>query len=113
MKINWLMLLLLGLLLFLQGQLWIGDGSIGQQRQLKQQIVEQEQRIKALEARNLKIIREIEALSEGTGTDAGLEERARSELGMIEENEIFYMVVESDLGDSADPPSAHSRSDSK
>ena len=113
MKMNWLMLLLLGLLVLLQAQLWIGDGSIGQQRQLKQQIAEQEQRIKALEERNQKIIREIESLSEGTGTDAGLEERARSELGMIEENEVFYMVIESEAADGKDQPSSDSNSDSK
>lgn len=94
MKANWLFLLLIALFCLLQFQLWVGDGSIGQQRQLKQQIAEQEQRILALEERNNKIIREIESLSDNAKGDAGLEERARSDLGMIEENEIFYMVID-------------------
>ena len=94
MKNNWLLFVLIGLFCILQFQLWVGDGSIGQQRQLKQQIVEQEQRIQALEERNNEIIREIKSLGDNAVDDAGLEERARSELGMIEENEVFFMVID-------------------
>lgn len=94
MKARWLSLVLLALILFLQFQLWVGDGSIGQQRQLKQQITEQSEYNQELEGRNQEILLEIDSLGDDAKSDAGVEERARSELGMIEENEVFYMVID-------------------
>jgi cell division protein FtsB len=44
-----------------------------------------------LKARNAKLNSEVQDLKEGTGA---IEERARYELGMIKENEIFIQVLE-------------------
>lgn len=89
-----LALTLLLVLLALQIQLWVGEGSIGQQRQLKQQIAEQQQNNAELEARNQEIVLEIESLGDDAQGDEGIEERARSELGMVQEGEVFYMMIE-------------------
>ncbi|MCL4170652.1 UNVERIFIED_CONTAM: hypothetical protein GTU68_037031 [Idotea baltica] len=96
MKARWLSLVLLALILILQFQLWVGDGSVGQQHQLKQQISEQSEHNSELEGRNQEIMLDIESLGDDAKSDAGVEERARSELGMIEENEVFYMVIDED-----------------
>ena len=79
------------LLLILQYQLWIGDGSLGQRAQLKREIEQQQIQNSQLEARNNAVASEIEALSNGT---EGLEEIARSKLGMIGEDETFYFIPE-------------------
>jgi len=86
--------LLVFLLLFFQAQLWIGDGSISQQQQLKRDIKAQRESNDALRARNDDISLEIRSLGDQVDNDEGLEERARSELGMIEDGEVFYMMVD-------------------
>ncbi len=82
-------LVLLALLLMLQYQLWVGDGSLGQSAELKKEIEKQQIKNNQLKARNDVIASEIEALSTGT---EGLEEAARSKLGMIGEGETFYVI---------------------
>lgn len=84
-------LVLLALLLMLQYQLWVGDGSLGQRAELKKEIEQQQIKNNQLKARNDVIASEIEALSTGT---EGLEEVARSKLGMIGEGETFYVIPE-------------------
>ena len=93
MKLPWILSLLVFLLLFFQAQLWIGDGSISQQQQLKRDIKAQRESNDALRARNDDISLEIRSLGDQVDNDEGLEERARSELGMIEDGEVFYMMV--------------------
>lgn len=83
--------LLLVLLLVLQYQLWVGDGSLGQKAELEQEIEKQQIHNHQLKARNEVIASEIEVLTQGT---EGLEEVARSKLGMIGEDEIFYVIPE-------------------
>lgn len=84
-------IVLLILLLVLQYQLWVGDGSLGQRAELKRDIEKQQINNNQLKARNDVIASEIEVLSTGT---EGLEEIARSKLGMIGEDEIFYVIPE-------------------
>jgi cell division protein FtsB len=82
--------ILLALLLLLQYPLWLGKGSwlkvwdMGQQVQAQKQINEQTQK------RNAALDAEVRDLKRGT--DA-IEERARSELGMVKQGEIFFQVV--------------------
>lgn len=82
--------ILLALLLLLQYPLWLGKGSwlkvweMGQQVQAQKQINEQTQK------RNAALDAEVRDLKRGT--DA-IEERARSELGMVKQSEIFFQVV--------------------
>ncbi|TAL08936.1 MAG: cell division protein FtsB [Porticoccaceae bacterium] len=81
-----LVLLLLGL----QYRLWLGEGGIRERIRLEQKVVAQEQRNRELEERNRKLAAEVELLKAG----AGVEERARHDLGMVGEGEAFYMLLE-------------------
>ncbi len=59
---------------------------------LEEELAAQRQTNEALAARNE--VLEIEVLDLKNGLEAAVEERARSELGMIAEDEIFYLIVE-------------------
>jgi cell division protein FtsB len=82
--------ILLALLLLLQYPLWLGKGSwlkvweMGKQVEAQKQINEQTQK------RNAALDAEVRDLKRGT--DA-IEERARSELGMVKQGETFFQVV--------------------
>jgi cell division protein FtsB len=82
---------LLALLLILQFQLWVGDGSMAEVWELQRAIEAQQQENKKLRERNLALAAEVKDLK--TALDA-IEERARLELGMIREGEVFYRIVE-------------------
>ncbi len=87
-----LLLATLGLLiLVLQYQLWVGDGSVRALNLLEQSLDGQRQINADLQARNRLL--EIEVLDLKTGLEA-VEERARSELGMIGSDETFVLVIE-------------------
>ena len=75
----------------LQFQLWIGDDSVRSLSLLEDQVAEQKSINMSLEDRNKKLETEIVDLK--TGVEA-IEERARSELGMIEQGETFFLIVE-------------------
>lgn len=90
---------LLALFLVLQYQLWIGDGSLGQMAQLQREIEAQKVKNQQLKTRNEIIAREIEILS---SSDDAMEEVARSKLGMIGENETFYLIPEQQSDQSRD-----------
>ena len=75
----------------LQFQLWIGDDSVRSLNLLEGQVAEQKRINMSLEDRNKKL--EIEIVDLKTGVEA-IEERARSELGMIEQGETFFLIVE-------------------
>ncbi len=85
-----LIVILLVLLLLLQFKLWLGEGSIRDIRSLETRVSAQEAENEVLEARNQALQAEVEDLRERL--DA-VEERARSELGLIREGEEFYQVV--------------------
>jgi cell division protein FtsB len=85
-----LLLVLLLLLVALQYKLWLGEGGFTDVRRLEQKVSEQAQENAQLEQRNRQLEAEVEDLRQGY--DA-IEERARSELGMIKEDEEFYQVV--------------------
>ncbi|TFH73091.1 cell division protein FtsB [Gammaproteobacteria bacterium LSUCC0112] len=78
-------------LLILQWRLWAGEGGVSELRQLEQQLAAQRAENEALRLRNQML--ENEVLDLKTGLDA-IEERARSDLGMTREGEIFYRVIE-------------------
>lgn len=84
-------LVLILILIGLQYKLWVGDGSLMQWRQLEQKIDAQEQENERLLTRNRAVEADIIELQSG---DQGLEERARHELGMVKNDEIFYQFVE-------------------
>jgi cell division protein FtsB len=78
-------------LLILQWRLWAGEGGVADLRQLEQHLAAQQAENEVLRLRNEML--ENEVLDLKTGLEA-IEERARSELGMTREDEIFYRVIE-------------------
>jgi len=90
---RWVILGLLLLLGLLQYRLWVGEGSLEELHALRAQIDGYRAELKQLEARNLALAAEVEDLR--TGLEA-IEDRARSELGMIQRGEVFLQVIEKD-----------------
>ena len=86
-------LALAALLLLIQYPLWLGKGGMLAVSDLKGQVELAQLRTDALKARNDKLDSEVRDLLEGTGA---VEERARLELGMIKQNEIFVQVLRKD-----------------
>ncbi|MES9972554.1 MAG: cell division protein FtsB [Candidatus Thiodiazotropha sp.] len=82
--------ILVGLLLFLQYRLWVGEGSLAEVNNLKQEISQLQKELVGLRERNRALQAEVEDLRSG---QTAIEERARSELGMIKEGETFYQVI--------------------
>lgn len=82
---------LLVLLSLLQYRLWVGDGSLAEVSRLKHAIKAQEQENKTLDERNRALDAEVKDLKQGL---AAIEERARSELGMIRKGETFFQLIE-------------------
>jgi len=81
------------LLLLLQYKLWFGDASVRDVLELKETIQEQQSNNEVVKQRNAVLAAEVEDLK--TGLEA-IEERARSELGMIKKDETFIHIVESE-----------------
>lgn len=84
---------LLILLVLLQYRLWFGDGSVREVSRLESEIAAQQQRNARLRERNRTLAAEVQDLKKGT---TAIEERARTDLGMVGKNETFYQVVSSD-----------------
>jgi cell division protein FtsB len=82
--------ILVGLLLFLQYRLWVGEGSLAEVNNLKREISQLQKELVGLRERNRALQAEVEDLRSG---QTAIEERARSELGMIKEGETFYQVI--------------------
>jgi cell division protein FtsB len=87
----WVFIVLLTLLAGLQYRLWVGDGSLAQVTQLKQQIADQQGENQQLQERNRILEAEVLELKSGMET---VEERARHELGMLKEGETLYQLAE-------------------
>jgi cell division protein FtsB len=87
---RWLIMILLVLLVLLQAKLWFGEGGFSEVRRLEGRVTVQLEENQVLERRNAELQAEVEDLRERL--DA-VEERARSELGLIRDDEEFYQVV--------------------
>jgi cell division protein FtsB len=79
------------LIALLQYPLWLGKGSWLRVWDLNRQIAEQQEKNNGLKARNEALDAEVLDLKSGR---AAIEERARSELGMVKQDEVFYQVLE-------------------
>lgn len=79
------------IIISLQYQLWIGEDSVRALNLLEGELQAQQEINDALTARNE--VLEVEVLDLKNGLEA-VEERARSELGMIGEDETFYLIVD-------------------
>ena len=85
-----LLAFLLLLLFLLQYKLWLGEGGYADVHRLEQRVSEQAEENANLLRRNKQLEAEVQDLRQGY---EAIEERARSELGMIKEGEEFYQVV--------------------
>ena len=88
---NKLLLLLIAILVYLQYQLWFGNGSVQDVWGLHQEVEMQRQENLELRERNAALQAEVADLKQGY--DA-IEEYAREDLGMVKKGETFYQVVE-------------------
>ena len=90
---------LLTLLIWLQYKVWLQDGGIPEVLQLEQEVEEVKTEVKSLRERNASLDAEVKDLKKGL--DA-IEERARSEMGMIKEGEVYYQVIEPKKNNSSE-----------
>jgi cell division protein FtsB len=81
---------LIGLLLVLQAQLWFGRGSIPDVMRQRQALKEQKQQNAAAQLANDRLAAELHDLKDGLEM---VEERARSEIGMVKPNEVFVQIA--------------------
>lgn len=83
---TWALLLLLALL---QYPLWFGKGGLLRVAELERQLADQRALNQQLEARNAALEAEVRDLKSGL---EAIEERARYELGLVKEGEVFVLV---------------------
>jgi cell division protein FtsB len=83
--------ILLLLLVLLQYDLWVGEGSLATVHLLQQSIEKQELENQQLSARNSSLEAEVQDLKQGL---EAIEERARSELGMVRDGETYIQVID-------------------
>ena len=89
-EVKALTLILVALIVLLQYPLWLGKGSWLKVWEVDQQLATQYETNEKLKTRNSALDAEVRDLKQGY--DA-VEERARNELGMIKEGEIFFRTV--------------------
>lgn len=94
--------ILVVMLVGIQFPLWLGKGGWMRVREAEQQLAAQNRSNAVLEARNAKLAAEVKDLKEGAGA---VEERARYELGMLKEGELFVQIVEAPAAPAAGPKS--------
>ena len=93
-----LVFLLAALLAWLQYTMWFGTGGSHEVDALSAQVDTQRAENLRLQQRNEALVAEVEDLKSG---GAAVEERARSELGMVKPGETFYRVVDGSAKPSA------------
>ncbi|AFJ01467.1 Cell division protein FtsB [Methylophaga frappieri] len=85
------MILLIAIMVVLQYRLWVSHDSLPSLLRLHHAVEKQRQDNQVLRERNTVLSAEVGDLK--SGLDA-LEERARSELGMIQSGETFFHIIE-------------------
>jgi cell division protein FtsB len=89
--LRWLLAILVALLLVLQYRLWIAEGSLAEKSRLEQQVREQNAVNEELRARNAVLEREVLELQ---NSNTVVEQRAREELNLVREDEVYYQFVD-------------------
>lgn len=97
---RWLSVVLVAVLVLLQYPLWLGKGGWLRVWDVDRQLQEQKEANKKLEVRNAGLDAEVRDLKQGY--DA-IEERARFELGMIKQDEVFVQIPEKSLPEKSPP----------
>jgi cell division protein FtsB len=88
---RWVTLALTVLIVVVQADLWLGKGSLPYVWSLEQQLADQERSNVAARERNLTVSAEVSDLKEGLEM---VEDKARSELGMLRQDEILVQVTQ-------------------
>lgn len=86
---RWLAIVFLALIAALQYPMWLGKGGWLRVRELNAQVATQRQTNAELKSRNEALDADVRDLKQGV---EAIEERARSELGMIRHDEIFFQL---------------------
>lgn len=84
------LIVLFALLAIVQAQLWFGPGSLPNVSELRQELAQQQQANEDARRRLEQLSAELSDLKEGLNM---VEERARHELGMVKNNEIFVQIA--------------------
>jgi cell division protein FtsB len=100
--VKWLTIALGVVIAILQYRLWLSDSGVRELARMQAAVTEQRAQNSVLVERNRQLAAEVRDLKTGM---AALEERARSELGMIAANETYYQVVPA-KPDAPRPPAA-------
>ena len=86
-----LTLVFAGLMLLLQYPLWLGKGGWMRAWDLERQVAAQSKTNEGLKRRNAGLEAEVKDLKNGL---EAIEERARFELGMVKDNEVFFQILD-------------------
>ena len=89
--IRFFIIILIVFFLMIQFDIWFKDDGFYRVKELEQMIDSQVEENERLKLRNKQLEREIEELKSGPES---IEEKARTDLGMIKEGEEFYLIVE-------------------
>jgi len=89
--VKFLTLIFVAVIALLQYPLWLGKGSWLRVWDLNQKIVAEKESNSKLKLRNDTLDAEVRDLKQG---NTAIEERARSELGMVKQDEVFYQVID-------------------
>ena len=87
---KWTPLILTGLLVVVQGDLWFGKGNVPYVMGLQKQVDAQKRANTQLRERNARVQAEVNDLKEGLEM---VEEKARFELGMVKADEILVQLT--------------------
>ena len=88
---KWLTLILVALVGVIQYPLWLGKGGWMRVWEVDQQIAAQREVNAKLKSRNSALDAEVRDLKQGL---EAIEERARSELGMVRQDEVFFQLLD-------------------
>ena len=86
-----LALILGALIVLIQYPLWLGKGGWMRAWEIDRQVSAQQQANNKFQTRNRALDAEVRDLKQGT---EAVEERARYELGMVKQDEIFFQVLQ-------------------
>ena len=78
---------------FLQYRLWLAEGGIGEMVRLQEQIAAEEAVNAELRQRNDELARQVLELQNG---HLVIEQRAREDLGLVGEDEVYYQFADDD-----------------
>jgi cell division protein FtsB len=105
MRATTVTVLLIALLALVHAELWFGKGGLPHVVSLRAQVAEQQQKNQAAEQHNAQLSAEVKDLQGGLEM---VEEKARSELGMVKPDEILVQIAPGVPAASAPPAPAAS-----